>query len=66
MRAMAYCKKIKIADGGRLEAAGGTTSGKICESVVENVCTKFGNPRTSSTFLAKNIFFKMASAAERK
>ena len=66
MRAMTYLKKIKMADGYRPEVAGGTTSGKFCESVVVNLCIKFGDPRTSSSFLAKNIFFKMASAADRK
>ena len=58
MRAMTYCKKIKMADGYRPEVAGGTTSGKFCESVVVNLCIKFGDPRTSSSFLAKNIFFQ--------
>ena len=49
----------------RPEVAGGTTSGIIYESVVVNLCTKFGDPRTSSSFLAKIFFFKMASGAER-
>ena len=55
-----------MADGCRPEVAGGTTSGKIYEWVVVNLCTKFGNPRASSSFSAKIFFFKMASAAERQ
>ena len=37
-----------MADGNRPEVAGGTTSGKFCESVVVKLCIKFGDPRTSS------------------
>ena len=47
-----------MADGYRPEVAGGTTSGIFRESVVVNLCVKFGDPRTSSSFLAKNIFFQ--------
>ena len=63
---MTLCKNIKMADGYRLEVAGGTNSSIIYESVVLNLYTKFGDPRTSSSFSAKIFFFKMASAAERK
>ena len=47
-----------MADGYRPEVAGGTNSSIFYESVVLNLCTKFGEPRTSSSFSAKNFFFK--------
>ena len=53
-----------MADGCRPEVAGGITSGKIYASVVVNLCTKFGDSRTSSSLSAKIFFFKMASADE--
>ena len=40
--------------------------GKINEGVVVNLCIKFGDSWTSSSISAKNFFFKMATAAERK
>ena len=55
-----------MADYCRPEVAGGTISGIVYESVAVNLCTKFGDPRTSSSFSAKIFCFKMASAAERK
>ena len=47
-----------MADGCRPEVAGGTTSGKIYESVVVNLCTKFGNPRASRSFSTKYVYFQ--------
>ena len=47
-----------MAGGCRPEVAGGTNSSIIYESVVLNLCTKFGDPRTSSLFSAKIFFFQ--------
>ena len=47
-----------MADYCQPEVAGGTTSSRIYESVVVNLCTKSGDPRTSSSFSAKLFFFQ--------
>jgi hypothetical protein len=45
-----------MADCCQPEVAGGTTSGRIYESVAVNLHTKFGDSMTSSSF-SKKIFF---------
>ena len=55
---MTLCKKIKMADGCRPKVAGGTNSSIIYESVVLNLHTKYGDPRTSSSFSAKIFVFQ--------
>ena len=47
-----------MADGCRPEVAEGTNSSIIYESVVLNLCTNFGDPRTGSSFSAKIFFFQ--------
>ena len=44
-----------MADGCRSEVAGGTNSSIIYESVVLNLCIKFGDPRTSSSFFQNGV-----------
>ena len=54
-----------MVEGYRPEEAGGTNSSIIYESVVLNLCTKFGDPRTSSSFSA-NFFFQNGVCCRRE
>ena len=58
-------QKMKMTDGCRPQVAGGTNSSIRYVSVGLNLFTKFGDPRTSSSFSAK-IFFQNDVCCRKK